>query len=146
VRCGIRPLCCSGVLVATNRTLALVTASQMASASVASFFWRLTHAPQQTVLSFDHLVGAQEERLGVFQPIMDIRRWSWRAQNSCRPRRDAFLAPGAVSRQRRGLTSGSRKGLDLRNLDVFAPGLDFLDEQRLQHLRIAGKRVAAQIG
>ena len=35
-------LCCSGVLVGTNRTLALATASQMASASVASFFCRLT--------------------------------------------------------------------------------------------------------
>jgi hypothetical protein len=33
----------SGVLVATNRMLALVTASQMASASVASFFCRLTY-------------------------------------------------------------------------------------------------------
>ena len=32
----------SGVLVRTNRMLALVTASQMASASVASFFCRLT--------------------------------------------------------------------------------------------------------
>ena len=31
-----------GVLVGTNRMLALVTASQMASASVASFFCRLT--------------------------------------------------------------------------------------------------------
>jgi hypothetical protein len=35
-------LCCSGVLVSTNRNLALVTASQMASASAASFFCRLT--------------------------------------------------------------------------------------------------------
>ena len=31
-----------GVLVGTNRMLALVTASQMASASVASFFCHLT--------------------------------------------------------------------------------------------------------
>ena len=37
-RWSTRPLCCSGVLVTTNRMLALVTASQMASASVASFF------------------------------------------------------------------------------------------------------------
>ena len=37
-RWSTRPLCCSGVLVDTNRMLALVTASQMASASVASFF------------------------------------------------------------------------------------------------------------
>src|SRR5262245_50805267 len=37
-----QPLCCSGVLVGTNRMLALVTASQIASASVASFFCRLT--------------------------------------------------------------------------------------------------------
>jgi hypothetical protein len=42
VRCRTRPLCCSGVLVGTNRMLALATASQMASASVASFFCRLT--------------------------------------------------------------------------------------------------------
>src|SRR6476620_8051499 len=42
VRWSIRQLCCSGVLVGTNRILALVTASQMASASVASFFCRLT--------------------------------------------------------------------------------------------------------
>jgi hypothetical protein len=38
----IRQLCCSGVLVGTNRMVALVTASQIASASAASFFWRLT--------------------------------------------------------------------------------------------------------
>src|SRR6476661_8311960 len=37
VRWSTKPLCCSGVLVGTNRMLALVTASQMASASVASF-------------------------------------------------------------------------------------------------------------
>src|SRR5262249_5357720 len=42
VRWSTRPLCCSGVLVATNRMLALLTASQIASASVASFFCRLT--------------------------------------------------------------------------------------------------------
>ncbi len=42
VRWSIRQLCCSGVLVATNRMFALVTASQMASASAASFFCRLT--------------------------------------------------------------------------------------------------------
>jgi hypothetical protein len=42
VRWSIRQLCCSGVLVSTNRMLALVTASQMTSASVASFFCRLT--------------------------------------------------------------------------------------------------------
>ena len=41
-RWSTRPLCCSGVLVGTNRMLALVTASQMASASAASFFCRLT--------------------------------------------------------------------------------------------------------
>jgi len=33
VRWSISPLCCSGVLVGTNRILALVTASQIASAS-----------------------------------------------------------------------------------------------------------------
>ena len=42
VRWSIRQLCCSGVLVATNRMFALVTASQIASASAESFFCRLT--------------------------------------------------------------------------------------------------------
>ena len=42
VRWSIRQLCCSRVLVATNRMFARVTASQMASASAASFFCRLT--------------------------------------------------------------------------------------------------------
>ena len=42
VRWSIRQLCCSGVLVSTNRMLAWLTASQIASASVASFFCRLT--------------------------------------------------------------------------------------------------------
>ena len=42
VRWSIRQLCCSGVLVSTNRMFAVVTASQMASASAASFFCRLT--------------------------------------------------------------------------------------------------------
>ena len=37
-----RQLRCSGVLVATNRMLALVTASQIATASTTSFFCRLT--------------------------------------------------------------------------------------------------------
>src|SRR6476646_4031153 len=38
VRWSIRQLCCSGVLVGTDRMLALATASQMASASAMSFF------------------------------------------------------------------------------------------------------------
>src|SRR5256885_14001645 len=42
-RWSIRQLCCSGVLVSTNRIFALVTASQIASASAASFFCRLTY-------------------------------------------------------------------------------------------------------
>src|ERR1700730_15734940 len=42
VRCSVRQLCCSGVLVATNRMFGLVTASQIASASVASFLCRFT--------------------------------------------------------------------------------------------------------
>ena len=42
VRWSTRPLCCLGVLVGTNRMLALLTASHIASASVASFFCRLT--------------------------------------------------------------------------------------------------------
>ncbi len=42
VRCSTKPLCCSGVLIGTNRMLALVTASQIASASPISFFCRLT--------------------------------------------------------------------------------------------------------
>src|SRR5258708_12672330 len=43
VRWSIRQLCCSGVLVSTNRMFALVTASQMASASAASFLCRFTY-------------------------------------------------------------------------------------------------------
>jgi len=43
VRCSVRQLCCSGVLVGTNRMFGLVTASQIASASVESFFCRLTY-------------------------------------------------------------------------------------------------------
>ena len=39
---GASGSCCPGVLVATNRMLVLVTASQIASASAASFFCRLT--------------------------------------------------------------------------------------------------------
>ena len=42
VRCSIRQPCCSDVLVSTNRMLGRPTASQIASASVASFFRRLT--------------------------------------------------------------------------------------------------------
>jgi hypothetical protein len=38
----VRQLCCSIVLVVTNRMFARLTASQIASASVASFFCRLT--------------------------------------------------------------------------------------------------------
>src|SRR5215471_10655608 len=42
-RCSIRQLCCSTVLVGTNRMLGRLTASQIASASVLSFFCRLTY-------------------------------------------------------------------------------------------------------
>ena len=42
VRWSIRQLCCSGVLVSTNRIVGRLTASQIASASEASFFCRLT--------------------------------------------------------------------------------------------------------
>ena len=43
VQCSIRQLCCSGVLVSTKRMFALLTASQIASASAASFFCRFTY-------------------------------------------------------------------------------------------------------
>src|SRR6266849_4095542 len=39
---SVKQLCCSGVLVGTKRMFGLVTASQIASASAASFFCRLT--------------------------------------------------------------------------------------------------------
>src|SRR5216684_6981059 len=42
LRWSIRQLCCSGVLVSTNRMFVLVTASQIASASAASFLCRFT--------------------------------------------------------------------------------------------------------
>jgi hypothetical protein len=42
VRCRLKQLCCSGDLVGTKRMFGLVTASQIASASAASFFCRLT--------------------------------------------------------------------------------------------------------
>src|SRR6202012_3514690 len=47
VRCSTRPLCCSRVLVGTNRMVALVTASQIASASAASFFCRLSRVEER---------------------------------------------------------------------------------------------------
>jgi hypothetical protein len=39
-RCSIITLCCSGVFTGTKRMVGRVTASQMASASAASFFCR----------------------------------------------------------------------------------------------------------
>jgi hypothetical protein len=42
VRCSIRQACWSGVFTGTKRMLGRCTASQIASASAASFFWRLT--------------------------------------------------------------------------------------------------------
>ncbi len=42
VRCTINTLCCSAVLTATKRIEGRVTASQIASASAASFLFRLT--------------------------------------------------------------------------------------------------------
>jgi len=39
-RCNIITLCCSGVFTGTKRIVGRVTASQMASASAASFFCR----------------------------------------------------------------------------------------------------------
>src|SRR5262245_13057998 len=46
-RCSIRQLCCPTVLVGTNPMLGLVTASQIASASVASFFCRLSRVEER---------------------------------------------------------------------------------------------------
>src|SRR4029434_3564625 len=46
-RCSIRQLCCSTVLVGTNRMLGRVTASQIASASVLSFFCRLSRVEER---------------------------------------------------------------------------------------------------
>ena len=40
---GFRQLCCSAVLVATKRMLAIVTPSQIVSASTASFSCRFTY-------------------------------------------------------------------------------------------------------
>jgi Tripartite tricarboxylate transporter TctA family len=42
VRCNTITLCCSAVFTATKRLVGRPTASQIASASAASFFWRLT--------------------------------------------------------------------------------------------------------
>ena len=43
VRCSESAACCSGDLIATNRIVGRVTASQIASASLASVFPRLTY-------------------------------------------------------------------------------------------------------
>ena len=42
-RCSIIALCCSGLLMLTKRIVGRVTTSQIASASAASFFPRLTY-------------------------------------------------------------------------------------------------------
>jgi hypothetical protein len=42
VLCNTITLCCSAVFTATKRMVGRLTASQIASASAASFFWRLT--------------------------------------------------------------------------------------------------------
>jgi len=44
IRCRTSTLCCSHVLSSTKRIVGLVTASQIASASAASFFWIFTYA------------------------------------------------------------------------------------------------------
>src|SRR5258705_6499095 len=62
-RCSSRPLCCPEVLVGTNRMLALVTASQMASASVASFFCRLSRVEERRG-------GARSSALRFLSPLI----------------------------------------------------------------------------
>ena len=42
-RCSIRTLCCSSLFTGTKRIVGRATASQIASASVASFFCRFTY-------------------------------------------------------------------------------------------------------
>jgi len=44
VRCNMTTACCSGLFISTNRIVGRVTASQIAAASAASFFPRLTYA------------------------------------------------------------------------------------------------------
>ncbi|MNE05340.1 hypothetical protein D3C80_978980 [compost metagenome] len=43
VRCNTITLCCSGDFTGTKRMVGRVTASQIASASAMSFFWRFTY-------------------------------------------------------------------------------------------------------
>jgi hypothetical protein len=43
-RCSIKALCCSFVLIATNRIDGRITAAQIAAASFASFLLRLRQA------------------------------------------------------------------------------------------------------
>ncbi|MNY41728.1 hypothetical protein D3C86_1765650 [compost metagenome] len=43
VRCSTITLCCSGDFTGTKRIVGRVTASQIASASAMSFFWRFTY-------------------------------------------------------------------------------------------------------
>jgi hypothetical protein len=59
VRWSIRQLCRSGVLVSTNRMLALVTASQIASASAASFLCHLLawHRSDELNRQLDEIPG-----------------------------------------------------------------------------------------
>lgn len=42
VRCSTITLCCAGDFTGTNRMVGRVAASQIASASAMSFFWRFT--------------------------------------------------------------------------------------------------------
>jgi hypothetical protein len=69
----VKQLCFSGVLVATNRVFGLATASQIASASVASFLCRFTDVDSQLVEALAEAFRERDDLLIAFGPRTQLR-------------------------------------------------------------------------
>src|ERR1700746_3567421 len=90
VRCSVRQLCCPGVLVATNRMFGLLTASQIASASVASCASFDTNQARRQLLEESQDVAAlqlaADDHLAVSINAMDLKNRLRDIETDCRDR------------------------------------------------------------
>jgi hypothetical protein len=131
-----------GLLVGTNRMLALVTASQMASASVASFFWRAFAVLM--LMTNSNLVGCCTGISAGFSPFsmrptyIPVRRFA-----SCRSRSSSSHRPPGTHAT--GLSSGWHTGRPELRFDGFdRDSTDRLQSKLPGHLGRSGPEIEHQ--
>jgi hypothetical protein len=98
VRCSINTLCCSRVLISTKRNVERVTASQIASASAASFYRLCPMMTASSAMTLTHIKTGRS-----WESALARARWHPRPAHRNRPRR-------AHCRHRTGFAGRCRPG------------------------------------